>query len=352
MSDRIVEPSSEQRQRWLESLGDLGLHARLVADLACLHTVEQLPAPEKAAPLDGWVRIAAWNLERGRDVDEALALMGRCAADVWLLSELDSGMARTGNRDVPADLAAGLGAAYAYGVEFIELGIGHEVERQQLSVVTGDAIENERGLHGNAILSRSHLSDATVVRVDAGGEWFAAESSEPRVGTRMAVVATVDIGGTPVDVASLHLENRADGETRARQLEVVLGWIDEHHPGRAAVVGGDLNTFGVGWADLADRGRVTELRALEPTRFSWPVGYEPIFEAASAHGYEWNSANVAAPTTRHGPDGLPDHVPIKLDWLLVRGLDARRPTVVPALDGRSRALSDHDVVAVSVRVPK
>ena len=67
---------------------------------------------------------------------------------------------------------------------------------------------------------------------------------------------------------------------------------------------------------------------------------------ARAHGFEWTDANVAAPTTEHDAGGLPDYVPLKLDWILVRGLVARRPAVIPA-DG----LSDHHAVSVGVRLP-
>ena len=63
------------------------------------------------------------------------------------------------------------------------------------------------------------------------------------------------------------------------------------------------------------------------------------------HGFEWVDANVAAPTTSHDAAGLPDHVPLKLDWILVRGLEARRPAVTS-----SEGLSDHQVVSASVRV--
>ena len=83
----------------------------------------------------------------------------------------------------------------------------------------------------------------------------------------------------------------------------------------------------------------------DPARFSWPVAYEPLFETAHAHGFEWADANVAAPTTSHDAVGLPDHVPLRLDWILIRGLDARRAAVT-ACDG----LSDHQVVSAAVRV--
>ena len=54
-----------------------------------------------------------------------------------------------------------------------------------------------------------------------------------------------------------------------------------------------------------------------------------------------SDANVAAPTMDHAWAGLPDLVPMRLDWILVRGLVARRPAVVPAC-----GLSDHHLVTV------
>jgi hypothetical protein len=44
--------------------------------------------------------------------------------------------------------------------------------------------------------------------------------------------------------------------------------------------------------------------------------------------------------------GLPDLVPMRLDWLLVRGLVARRPAVIPA-GGRS----DHHLITAGVHLP-
>jgi endonuclease/exonuclease/phosphatase family metal-dependent hydrolase len=260
-------------------------------------------------------------------VPGAASLLRRCRADLLLLSELDSGMARSGNVDVPLTLAKSLETGYGFGVEFVEL--------------TGG---NERGLHGNAILTTAPLEQPEVVRLDAEGAWFAAGSTEPRVGGRMALVGTVEVDGTPVRVASTHLENMTDPDGRAAQLDTLLGALESDPT--PAVVGGDLNTFGAPLEDLADRAAVRRMCADDPARFSWPVDYEPLFEVARAHGFAWVESNVAAPTTSHDALGLPDHVPLKLDWILVRGLEARRPAVTPC-DG----MSDHQVVSVALRVP-
>jgi endonuclease/exonuclease/phosphatase family metal-dependent hydrolase len=235
-------------------------------------------------------------------------------------------MARTGDIDVPRALGDLLGTGYGYGVEFVEL-----------------AGENQRGLHGNAILTAAPLEDPEVVRLGGEGAWFAAGSTEPRVGGRMAVVATVAVDGTPVRFASTHLENMTGPDGRAAQLDTLL---EEVGPG-AAVVGGDFNTFGAPLRDLVDREAVRRLRADDAARFSWPVASEPLFEVAQAHGFGWVDANVAAPTTNHDAVGLPDHVPLKLDWILVRGVEARRPAVTS-----TEGLSDHQVVSVAVRVPE
>jgi endonuclease/exonuclease/phosphatase family metal-dependent hydrolase len=268
--------------------------------------------------------VVAWNAQRGADVPRTARLLERHRADVLLLSELDSGMARTKDVDVPRALGELLGTGYGYGVEFIEL-----------------AGDNTRGLHGNAILTAAPLEEPVVVRLGGEDAWYTTASTEPRVGGRMAVLATVAVDGTPVRFASTHLENMTGPDGRAAQLEALLTAMG---PG-PAVVGGDLNTFGAALEDLADRDTVRRMRAEHATRFSWPVASEPLFEVARAHGFGWVDANVAAPTTTHDAVGLPDHVPLKLDWILVRGLEARRPAVTS-----SEGLSDHQVVSAAVRV--
>jgi endonuclease/exonuclease/phosphatase family metal-dependent hydrolase len=248
------------------------------------------------------------------------------------------------NRNVPAEVAAALGAGYVYGVEFVELGLGDHDERRSANG------ENARGLHGNAVVTTAPVSEPAVVRLGDGSDWFAADSPEPRIGSRMAVVATIMIDSTAVQVVSTHLESASDTRHRAAQLESLLKAVDARDPGGPVVIGGDLNTFGATIEELADRRCVERMRAAEPARFSWPVEHEALFDIAARQGFSWVDANVAAPTTRHAPDGLPDHVPLKLDWLLTRGLEARRPTVVPAVGADGRPLSDHSVVLANVRI--
>lgn len=342
-ADRLRAPTADERAAWIAELGDPVAHQRIVAGLDCLDRVET-SGDIDLPPLSGWVRVAAWNVERGRHPAAVAAALNGCGAGVALLTEVDSGMARSGNRDNPAELAAMLEAAYAYGVEFIELGPGDAGEAREVSG------PNERGLHGNLILARTPLLQPAIVRLDQGGEWFCAERGQPRVGGRVAIMATVMLDAVEVAVASVHLESASDPHQRATQLAAALEAIERRVSNGPAVIGGDLNTFGAPLNELADRHQVRRLRRTSPARFSWPVDEEPLFSMAEEKGYDWIDANVAAPTTRHDARGLPDHVPLKLDWILVRGLDARRPATVPAVAADGTPLSDHDMVAVSVRL--
>jgi endonuclease/exonuclease/phosphatase family metal-dependent hydrolase len=336
----VDAPSPGERADWLGQLGSHETHRRVLAELPCLRQVA-LRAADSPAPLTGWVRVGAWNVLRGRRPDALAGTLASAGVQLGLLSELDDGMARTRNVDTTDAIAGVLGFASAFGVEFVELSLGDETEQVQAA-----GQSNARGLHGNAIISASTLDDPSVVRLpDVGAGWFAVESAQPRVGGRMAVVATVAIDGVPVHVASTHLENRTTAEHRAEQLEVVLRAIDERDASSPAIVGGDFNTIGADIDVLLDRAVVRALREDEPWRFTWPVVHEPLFEVARAHGFVWTDANVAAPTMDHAWAGLPDLVAMRLDWVLVRGLVARRPAVVPA-----GGLSDHHLVTVGVHL--
>ena len=342
---RTLVPSSADRERWLTRLDDPDAHREISAGLACLTEPDVEPGPAPGAAT-GWLRAAVWNIERGRDPGAIAALIASTGADVALLSEVDIGMGRTSNRDVAREIGGRLGAGSVFGVEFVELGLGKTADLEH-----ADASQNTRGLHGNAIVGRGVFERPEVIRLDDGGAWFTAARGEPRVGGRCAVAASIALDGTPVDLVSVHLESHSDGALRAEQMGLLFERIDARGRG-PAIVAGDLNTFGAPLADVADRSKLHAMRELEPARFSWPVPHEPLFEVAAAQGFTWADANVAAPTTRHDAAAMPDHVPIKLDWILVRGLEARRPTVVPALGPDGVVLSDHEMLAVSVRLPR
>ncbi|MEQ8656460.1 MAG: endonuclease/exonuclease/phosphatase family protein [Hyphomicrobiales bacterium] len=88
------------------------------------------------------------------------------------------------------------------------------------------------------------------------------------------------------------------------------------------IIGGDLNTGN----HLLD--------------FDWRK--ETVFETFLQAGYHW--ANATGTTTRPSLITLNPSSPMKLDWFAPRGVRSEDNQIVPALDGKSCPLSDHDAV--------
>ena len=178
-----------QRQAILDAPRTEEAHRALLASLPFMNAVQVggIPSAE-ALPTD--VTVVAWNLERCLFPEESAAHLADLAPDVVLLSEMDHGMARTKQRHTTEDMAAAMGMAYAYGVEFFEIGLGGETERP----LCEDDF-NARGWHGNAILSKVPLDRVTMFRLDDHGHWFTADNGgdpgQPRVGGRNAIAAVL-----------------------------------------------------------------------------------------------------------------------------------------------------------------
>jgi endonuclease/exonuclease/phosphatase family metal-dependent hydrolase len=316
-------------------------HARQFAGYPGLHEIEVRGPPGSPARLQGAARILFWNAERGKFLDPAARLLGRLDAAALLLCELDLGMARSGQAHTARELADRLGMGYAFGVEFLELGLGDTFEQAWHA---GQV--NQAGLHGGAILSRSPLERPALVRLECDGNWFDGAHGERRVGGRMAMVATLRIGGRPVTLAAVHFESHSDPEGRAGQLRRLLVALDRYGADQPVVIGGDLNTSTLarGWA----RGSGAKPVLPEARRLD-PVPFEPLFEVAAAAGYDWRACNaLGVPTERTRPDGTPAPPLGKIDWFLARGLAVADPRTIAAVDDAGVALSDHEVLAVTI----
>ncbi len=325
-------PGAAARARAAAGFGDRDLHDALARDWPCLQTIE-LTQPAAPPPLPETLRIAAWNIERCKTVEESAALIARHGIDVVLATELDLGMARSGQRHTTRDLAQALGLGYAFAVEFVELGTGDPRETRDFA-----SVANHAGLHGNAILSRWPLEAPCVLPLDDGGDWFVRapkNDGQHRVGGRMAIAARV----AGITMAAAHYESESDPAGRAAQTQRLLsGLADVFAPG-PAVIGGDLNTKAFEAPDLTGPGILNDPAA------------EPSFAAFAAAGFDWRAANIGAVTTRRHPEDPPDKPRWVLDWLMLRDLAARDPFVVPALSPEGAYLSDHDLVGVTVTRP-
>ncbi len=322
-------PSAEARTRAAAGPRSAREHDTMLRTWACLTHVElRQPAP---CNVPAAITVAAWNIERCKRVPETAEVLCRSGADIVLATEMDLGMARSGQRHTTHDLAAALGMGYVFGVEFVELGTGDPYETGLFADVP-----NAHGLHGNAILSRFPMERATLLPLDAGGDWFTGSPKNDgqfRIGGRMAMAAQI----AGVTFVSVHYESESDAAGRADQTRLMLDLIDAEYGDGPCVIGGDLNTAAFGAARMSGAEMLAD-----------PAAAEPSFEAFAKAGFEWHGCNAPGITTRAAP-GKPVRYPLqKLDWLFARGVAASAPATFAALCDRGDYLSDHELITARI----
>jgi endonuclease/exonuclease/phosphatase family metal-dependent hydrolase len=296
-------------------------HDQAFAAVPAFRQVEVRPA--RASVASGRLRVAAWNLERCLYPEAAAALLRTARADLTLLSEMDVGCHRTGQRHTIAEVAACLGHAYGFGLEFLELRTMPHPLR-----LAGTSRGNRLGFHGNGFTIGLAFDDPIVIRLDEVADWFAfPNGSEKRIGTRIAVAVRVDLAGKAVVACSAHLENSCSPAARALQMRTLLDAIEDYAHSQPVVIGGDLNVRVQPGGHDADS--------------------EPLFAEAAARGYDWTRCNAAQPTTRQSLWG-PGAGTCQLDWFCTRGFAAEAAQIIPALDGEGSVLSDHELITVTL----
>jgi len=330
----------------------------------------------------GAVRAVAWNVERGsrlEGITAALAsheLLG--GADLLLLTELDYGMARSGNRHAAREAAEALGMAYAFAPCYVALTKGNGAE-------AGAEGENTLALHGNAVLSRHALLRSWSVALPNGKDKM--RGNEKRLGSQRAVVADVAHPAGPFRAVSLHLDAHSSQRHRARQMRVLLDFLDSLSPRLPVLLGGDWNTstydssralFSIaGFARRVLMGvnHVIENHYLRPDNWF----ERRLFGELERRGYRYRDLNEAGAGTLHydvkdlaANTNMADWVPgwcfwwidwalrdhggrcsLKLDWFAGRDVEpdpASPPRVVGGLRGPAgESLSDHDPVVLDFR---
>jgi endonuclease/exonuclease/phosphatase family metal-dependent hydrolase len=327
----------------------------------------------------GAVRATAWNIERGIRLDEIIRVLGRHEvlgrSDVLLLTELDYGMARSGNRHVAREIAEGLSVAYAFAPCYVNLSKGSGLE-------SGAEGENAGALHGNAVLSRWPVRGAWSVALPNGKDKM--RGREKRLGSQRAVVCEVEHPAGLFRAVSLHLDAHSSQRHRARQMKVVLDFLDGLKPRLPVVVGGDWNTStynsrravysiaGFFRRVLMGVRTVIENHYLRPE--SW---FERgLFRELERRGYRYAGLNEPGAGTLHydvkdlaANTNMGEWVPrwcfwwiewalrghggrcsLKLDWFAGSGIEAdpqAPPRVVGSLRGSAgEVLSDHDPIVL------
>ena len=127
------------------------------------------------------------------DLRRAVVSPPFAGTDVLLLSEVDVGVGRSGNRNVARELAEVLGMSYAFGVSYLALtdDIGDDAA----------GLENTLALSGAAVLSRYPIGRVENIDLPAIKDKF--HSSEKRLGKKRALLAEIALPDGPLAVAGL-----------------------------------------------------------------------------------------------------------------------------------------------------
>ncbi|MBX9454782.1 MAG: endonuclease/exonuclease/phosphatase family protein [Rhizobium sp.] len=298
------------------------MHENFLHALPALNEVEVAGAPSASGPLAFPFTVAAWNLERCLFPDASAAHIAATSASVVLLSEMDDGMARTAQRNTTADVARELSMHYAYGVEFIELGLGSETERE----LCADDF-NARGLHGNALMSATPLAKPFLIRLWGERIWLSHDPDQLRIGERCAVGALIETVYGPFVAVSVHLESATTAAYRERQMKDLIDTLETAFPALPILIGGDLNTGNHAGGD-------------------WEA--EGLFAMSAERGFIRHGGPIRQMTTRPSLITRWPERAMKLDWFLSRGLEISTSAIVSSLDEDGRPLSDHDLITCRV----
>lgn len=322
------------------------------------------------------VRAVAWNIERGKRLDGVIDLLKThpdlCDADLVLLNEVDIGMGRTKNCNVPRDIAGALGMSYVYCNLDLMLSAGDAFERSH-------ADPNTLAMHGSALLSRLPIAGFFAVTLPEYFDKF--HDGEKRLGSKRALVCEVEGPAGPICVVVPHLDPFAPPRHRARQMQIIVRAIEA--TGHASVLlGGDLNT---NTYDLGSRPGLAFNLAHKFIRLGFDgtirqymtpehIFERPTFEVMQRAGLtidgfndrtvgttyfdvfdpelaDWTRRYVPRPVERYLQRRLEPWggaVPLRIDWFAGRHLAPLHATVVdrPRFDGA--LLSDHNPLRVDV----
>jgi endonuclease/exonuclease/phosphatase family metal-dependent hydrolase len=315
-------PSHEERRSFRTLEKTLSIHEAILASLPCMNAVRTGGTTASAAPLALPFTVAAWNLERCLFPEESAAKLRMTAAPLLLLSEMDEGMARTAQKDPTAIVAHELAMTYVYGVEFLELSLGSEIER----AFCADDF-NAKGFHGNALLASTVLREPFLFRLPGEAVWFKDSNEQPRLGERCAIGATVETEDGPFVAVSVHLESVADGPYRERQMAALMDAIESYAPGLPILIGGDLNTGNHSGGDFET---------------------DTLFAMAAGRGFQRHGGKLDQPSTRPSLITRFPERAMKLDWFLSRGLKIRESHLISSLNDEGKPLSDHDLLVCTI----
>ncbi len=335
-------------------------------------------APGSAPSTRRSIHATAWNIERGSRLHSFIRVFKEHEAiresDLLLLTELDYGMARSGNAFIARELAEALQMNYVFAPCYLALNKGSGVEK----FVAG---ENTWALHGNAILARYPLHRAHQLALPNGKDLM--QGAEKRLGSQRVVIADMEHPLGLVRVVSLHLDAHSTQRHRHLQMKMLLDHLDTLEPQLPVLIGGDWNTqtYNSSRAVYSILGffRRTAMgvRHVIENHYPYPDRWfeRGLFRELERRGYDYRSLNEPGACTLHYDvkdltvnTNIGDWIPqwcfwfinralekhegrcsFKIDWFAGRGLavdPAHSPRVIYRLHDEQGQLSDHDAIVL------
>ena len=324
------------------------------------------------------VSALAWNIERGIQLDGILKAFTShpqlIDKDLLLLTELDYGMARSGNRFVAKEIADTLQMNYAFAPVYIAMQKGSGVEE----FAEG---ENTNSIHGLAMFSRYPMKNVHAIPLPNGKDkmW----GKEKRIGHLRALIADIEHPAGEFRAVTIHLDAHCSRAHRRRQMKIILDHLDTLKP-LPTLLGGDWNTttFNSQNATRAILGYwrrvLMGVKNVVKNHYPHPDRYfeRSLFSEIERRGYDYGSLNEIGAGTIHyhvesieKNTNLRDWVPEwcfpfifwaanrvggtvsgRLDWFAGKGVklaENSRPRTVGGLtDENGTPLSDHDAITL------
>ncbi|MGH9818643.1 MAG: endonuclease/exonuclease/phosphatase family protein, partial [Pyrinomonadaceae bacterium] len=330
------------------------------------------------------VSTLAWNIERGIQLDGIINALKNHEQlknkDLLLLTELDYGMARSGNRFVAQEIAEALHMNYAFAPVYIALQKGSGVE----SAMSG---ENTASIHGLAMFSRYPMQNVHAVPLPNGKDkmW----GKEKRLGYLRALIAEIEHPAGTFRSVTVHLDAHCSRAHRRLQIKIILDHLDTLSP-LPTIIGGDWNTttFNSQSSTRAIMGYWRRVfmgpKNVAKNHLPHPERYfeRPLFRDLENRGYNYRDLNEIGAGTLHyhvesieKNTNLRDWVPEwcfpfifwaagrvggsvsgRLDWFAGNGIrlapDAKPETIGDLKDAAGMPLSDHDAIALRFALDK
>ena len=340
------------------------------------------PKSEVQSPKSEAVSAVAWNIERGNIFEGIVDALKNHRElkdkDVYLLSELDYGMARSRNRFVARELARELKLNYAFAPVYIALQKGSGVEAHAPG-------ENTTSIHGLAMFSKYGIKNAHAVPLPNGKDKM--HGKEKRLGYLRALVADIEHPAGTFRAVTTHLDSHCSRRHRHLQMKIILDHLDTLPP-LPTVIGGDWNTttfnsqnhrraiMGYWRRVLMGPKRVVKKHFPHPDRFF----ERGLFGELEKRGYDYKNLNEIGAGTLHYDvesieknTNLRDWVPEwcfpfifwaagrvggrvsgRLDWFAGKSVKPHgKPQTIGNLkDAHGTPLSDHDAIALDFTLSK